>query len=281
MLSVIIPTYNRAALLKQALASVLAQIAPATEILVIDDGSSDETPAIVNDVLRQGHPLRYIVQENKGAAAARNRGLAEARYNLLCFLDSDDTWHKRKLQLQVQAMQEAPRFLISHTQETWFRQGQYLNQKKKHAPAQGYIFERALGICVVGMSTVMARRELFDRYGLFDESLPCCEDYDFWLRVAVQEEFLLIEQPLTIKNGGRADQLSVIHRLGMDLWRIRSLCKLLEQAPLKPEQYQAAYSELQRKCSIYGQGCLKHGKTEEGTSYLALPQRFSLEQTGT
>jgi glycosyltransferase involved in cell wall biosynthesis len=277
MISVIIPTYNRAALLSQALASVLAQTYKATEILVSDDGSTDGTSALVQELIQQGHPIRYLVQENKGAAAARNLGLAAARGAFLCFLDSDDTWQPRKLELQVQAMQQAPQVLISHTQETWFRRGQHLNQKKKHAPAQGFIFEQALRLCVVGMSTVMVRRDLFDRYGLFDEELPCCEDYDFWLRVAVEEEFLLIEKPLTKKNGGRADQLSALHRLGMDVWRIRSLCKLLQQAKLRPEQYQAARAELQRKCSIYGKGCIKHGRAEEGASYLALPQQVAPE----
>ncbi|MCI5146133.1 MAG: glycosyltransferase family 2 protein, partial [Candidatus Electrothrix sp. AR3] len=145
-----------------------------------------------------------------------------------------------------------------------------INQKKKHTPPQGWIFERALGMCVVGMSTVMARRELFLQYGLFDESMFCCEDYDLWLRVSPTEQFLLIDEPLTIKDGGRADQLSAIHRLGMDTWRIRSIGNLLNNGSLSTKQQQQALAELHKKCAIYGNGCIKHGKQEEGERYLAL-----------
>ena len=82
------------------------------------------------------------------------------------------------------------------------------------------------------MSTVMVKRELFEHYGLFDESLPCCEDYDLWLRVAHERPFLLVDHALTLKEGGRADQLSRIYRLGMDRYRIQSLCNLLESGVL-------------------------------------------------
>ena len=126
------------------------------------------------------------------------------------------------------------------------------------------------------MSTVMARRELFDRYGLFDESLPCCEDYDLWLRVGCRQSFLLVPEPLTGKDGGRPDQLSTIHRMGMDTFRIRSLCHLLDAGVLNPEQRGSAVAELVRKCTIYGQGCIKHGRSDEGAHYLNLAARLSI-----
>ncbi|MCW5210745.1 glycosyltransferase family 2 protein, partial [Desulfobulbus sp. N3] len=162
--------------------------------------------------------------------------------------------------------------------ELWYRQGMQVNQKKKHAPPHGEIFNRALQMCVVGMSTVMVRRELFTRYGLFAEDMLCCEDYDLWLRVSRKEKFLLVDEALTLKNGGRADQLSVIHRLGMDTWRIRSLCRLLERAQLSSEQHAQALAELERKCIIYGKGCIKHGRSEEGQRYLVLPEQFRVRK---
>ena len=273
--SVIIPTFNRVRFLEKSIGSVLGQTLGCAEILVVDDGSSDGTAEMVAGLAEQGRAgLRYIYQDNQGASAARNRGIAEAAHDLLCFLDSDDWWDLRKLELQFAAMEEQPDSLVSHTRELWFRHGKRVNQKKKHAPPHGNIFQRSLGMCVVGMSTVMVRRELFDRYGTFDESLLCCEDYDLWLRVGCQEEFFLIDAPLTLKDGGRADQLSAIHRLGMDTWRIRSLCNLLESGVLDDDQYQAALAELIRKCTIYGTGCIKHGRQKDGERYLALPEKY-------
>ncbi len=275
MISVVIPTCNRAIFIGKAIASVLEQSLSCDEIIVVDDGSTDETSEIVRQISRSATvPLRYFYQENKGVSAARNAGIARAQYEVICFLDSDDCWAPRKLELQLEAMHQQPQYLISHTKEIWYRQGKQVNQKKKHAPPHGEIFQRALRMCVVGMSTVMVRRELFTRYGLFAEDMLCCEDYDLWLRVGRKEEFLLVDEALTLKDGGREDQLSVVHRLGMDTWRIRSLCSLLHNASLSSEQYAQAFVELERKCRIYGKGCIKHGRSKEGEEYLALPDQF-------
>ncbi|MCI5223514.1 MAG: glycosyltransferase family 2 protein [Candidatus Electrothrix sp. AR4] len=275
-ISVIIPTYNRAGFIDKAITSVLLQTFPCAEIVVIDDGSIDSTPEIVRRLAEQTQvKIRYVYKENRGASAARNQGIIKARHDILCFLDSDDRWAPRKLELQLMAMNQDPRYLISHTRELWYRQGKRINQKKKHAPPHGEIFNRALGMCVVGMSTVMIHRELFNRYGLFDEEMLCCEDYDLWLRVSRKEEFLLIDEPLTLKDGGRADQLSAIHRLGMDTWRIRSIRNLLENCEMTQEHYSSALAELKKKCAVYGNGCIKHGKQEEGERYLALPDQYN------
>jgi len=278
MISVIIPTYNRAPFIEKALASVLNQTRPCDEILVIDDGSTDNTCERVLETARDAAvEIRYIYQDNRGAAAARNRGIAEASHDILCFLDSDDWWDRRKLELQLAAMEQAPDYTVSHTCELWYRQGKRVNQKKKHSPPHGWIFQRSLAMCVVGMSTVMIRRQVFERYGGFDETLPCCEDYDLWLRISSKERFLLVDHPLTLKDGGREDQLSVIHRMGMDVWRIRSLCNLLENSSLTREQYQLTLAELAGKCTIYGKGCIKHGRPDEGMQYLALPQKYGTQ----
>jgi len=262
------------------LASVARQTVACREIVVVDDGSTDATADLVSSFASQcSLPVRYFFQENKGASAARNLGINQARSAMCCFLDSDDWWEKHKLSSQLTAMAAEPDYLLSHTRETWFRHGKRVNQKKKHAPPHGDIFARSLGMCVVGMSTVMVRRELFDRYGLFDESLLCCEDYDLWLRVSRKEQFLLVNDPLTLKDGGRDDQLSVIHRMGMDTWRIRSLCSLLQHYPLSPFQLELTRAELKKKCTIYGNGCIKHGRAEEGQKYLDLPGQYNNVQS--
>lgn len=273
LITAIIPTYNRAAHLERAIGSVLAQRRACDELIVVDDGSTDQTQALLARLAAGcSIPIRVLRQDNRGAAAARNLGIRMARGSLLAFLDSDDWWLPGKLAVQAAAMEARPELLISHTREIWHRGGQRVNQKKKHDPPDGDVFAASLGMCVVGMSTVVARRQFFDRYGLFDEDLPCCEDYDLWLRAGSREPFLLAPQPLTGKEGGRPDQLSEIHRMGMDVFRIRSLVNLLDSGVLTPGQQQAARAELVRKCLIYGQGCVKHGRPEEGARYLELAQ---------
>jgi glycosyltransferase involved in cell wall biosynthesis len=274
VITVIIPTFNRRLFLEQAIRSVLAQAASGLELLVVDDGSTDGTDILVRKFAAHADiPMRYIRQENRGAAAARNLGIMNASGELICFLDSDDRFLPGKIARQQQVLEESA-CLVSHTFEQWLRRGVHLNQKRKHLPPDGDIFAACLPMCVVGMSTVMVRREVFARYGLFDESLPCCEDYEYWLRVSAGERFRLVPQPLTVKNGGRDDQLSVIHRAGMDKFRIRTLVKLLESCPLNEDQYRMTVRELQRKCEIYGKGCIKHGRIEEGGTYLRLPDAY-------
>ena len=263
--SVIIPTYNRGPLLEKAVDSVLAQSYDNYEIIVIDDGSTDDTRA---RLANYNSKVRYIYQENSGPAAARNKGIKEAQCSLLAFLDSDDWFSPQKLETQLDRMQKEPHYLISHTDEIWYRRGKLLNQKKKHHKPGGYIFERCLELCAVSMSTVMVRRELFDSIGVFDETLPCCEDYDFWLRASIRHPFLKIDEPLTSKDGGRPDEVSVQHRVGMDKYRIASICNILKKEPLSTEQMLLAKKELMFKARVYGNGCIKHGRQKEGQYYL-------------
>lgn len=273
-LSVIIPTYNRAPLLERAIASVLKQTVLPREIIIIDDGSEDQTGYLVKCIENFSDVnLLYYKQKNWGPASARNRGIQMSSSAFLAFLDSDDHWHKRKIEIQFRELVLNNQCRISHTREKWFRRGEHLNQKKIHLPSGGNIFSSCLKLCCVGMSTVMMNRSIFDDYGLLDESLRCCEDYDFWLRVSVVEDFLLIDVPLTIKEGGRDDQVSEIYRVGMDKYRIYSLSKLVSQENLNPVQKLRARNMLIEKCEIYGRGCLKHGKFIEGKAVLDLARK--------
>lgn len=274
--SVIIPTYNRAQRLGKAIDSVLAQSHQDFELIVVDDGSEDNTDELIENY---NSDIVYIRQENSGAAAARNRGIEKARYNLLAFLDSDDWFAENKLKTQIEAMSQNPSCLISHTNEIWYRNGQILNQKLKHKKSSGDIFAQSLELCAVGMSTIMIHKEIFDRYGFFDEGYPCCEDYEFWLRISAEEKFLLVEEPLTSKDGGRDDQLSAIYRTGMDKFRIKAIMKTLASGRLTEEQSGIARRELERKCRIYGTGCIKHGRAEEGRYFLNLPETVGRKLT--
>jgi glycosyltransferase involved in cell wall biosynthesis len=274
-ISVIIPTYNRVQLIGRALDSVLGQTAKCSEIIVIDDGSTDGTFDFLNELTSISEiPLKILQQGNKGPAAARNCGIKYAKNEYIAFLDSDDHWYKRKIKTQFKVLTENPEYLISHTKEKWLRRGIYLNQKKKHIPRHGNIFDHCLELCGVGMSTVMVKKSLFDQVGLFDETLRCCEDYDFWLRVSCKFPFYLIELPLTVKEGGRDDQVSCIYRIGMDRIRIYAMKKIIDSKILDEKQHYLALEQLIRKCTVFGKGCLKHGKRESGTYYLELAESY-------
>lgn len=269
--SVIIPTFNRSMRLHKALASVARQRELPGELIVVDDGSTDSTQEVVMAFSASTSvQCRYYFQSNRGPAAARNLGIGLATRPYLAFLDSDDEWHRDKLAAQYEALSSNPGYLVSHTMERWYRNGEHLNQKKQHIPSHGYIFARALRLCCVGMSTVVVRKELFDRYGLFDETLRCCEDYDLWLRVSAFEKFYLVEKRFTVKHGGRPDQVSYRFRTGMDRFRIQALAKLVVAKSLDNDQHRLACDELEKRCTIYGRGCAKHDKNVEASHYLKL-----------
>jgi glycosyltransferase involved in cell wall biosynthesis len=273
--SVVIPTFNRCTLLPRAIDSIHRQTVQCEEIIVVDDGSTDSTRDYLASIaIEKKKILKVIYQENRGPAAARNRGISEAKCDLIAFLDSDDHWHKRKLEFQYGLFRENNEFLISHTKEKWLRRGVHLNQKRKHIPQYGDIFQHCLLLCAVGMSTVMVKKELFMSVGNFDESMQCCEDYDFWLRVSCRFPFLLVDKPLTTKEGGREDQVSCIYRMGMDRFRIDSLKKLLDSDALSDKQYAFAYEEFVKKIHVFGNGCLKHGNTTIGNTYLDLISEY-------
>jgi len=176
--------------------------------------------------------------------------------------------------MQYKIFIENPEYMISHTREKWLRRGIHLNQKKKHIPRHGDIFDHCLQLCGVGMSTVMVRKSLFLTVGFFDETLRCCEDYDLWLRVSCRYPFYLVDVPLNVKEGGREDQISCIHRMGMDRMRIYAIKKMLDSNMLTEKQCFLALDEFEKKCAVFGRGCLKHGKVETGKHYLELAESY-------
>jgi len=263
--SVIIPTFNRAMKTARAVASVLYQTFADYEIIVVDDGSQDAT----EEVMRQfGRRFRYIVHpHNRGVSAARNRGIRESESPWIAFLDSDDYWLPTKLDAQMAFFRNHPEALICQTEEVWIRNGRFANPKKRHEKPSGEIFVPSLRLCLISPSAVMLRRSLLEEVGLFDENLPVCEDYDLWLRIACRHPVYLIQDRLIVKEGGHPDQLSSRYR-GMDRFRIQTILKVMESGHLNRAQRQAALKELSLKCRIYGMGCIKRGKEEEGERYL-------------
>ncbi len=264
--SVIIPTYNRAAQVAEAVASVLAQTWREFELIVVDDGSSDYTLAALAPYASR---IR-LIRRGKcgGVSAARNAGMAAARGAWLAFLDSDDLWLPEKLAHQMAYLAAHPALLWCQTEETWVRRGVRLTQPPTHRKIGGWIFFQSLERCLVSPSAVIMHRRLLEEHGGFDELLPAAEDYDLWLRLSWRHEIGLVPEPLVIKRGGHADQLS--GQWGIDRYRIRALLKLLEEPGLPGSHARAARQVLARKCAIYAQGCEKRGKTGEANDYRRL-----------
>jgi len=267
--SVIIPTYNRAWSLATAIDSVLSQDFDAFETIVVDDGSTDGTRALLAGY---GAALRVIQQANRGVSAARNAGIRAAAAPLVALLDSDDYWLPGKLAVQTAFFDQNPEAVICQTEELWIRNGVRVNSGKRHRKRGGMIFEPSLGLCLVSPSAVMLRRSLFESVGFFDEQLPACEDYDLWLRISCRHPVHLIDRPLIVKRGGHPDQLS--RAPGLDRHRIRAICRLLAQNVLTADQRRAAWEALATKCAVYAAGCRKRGRPDEAQRCLALIEGF-------
>ena len=269
LVSVIIPTYNRGSIVREAIDSVLNQEFDDFELILVDDGSTDDTAEIMGQYRER---VTVLTQRNHGVSAARNRGIRAASGRYIAFLDSDDCWLPQKLSRQVGFFNANPDALICQTEETWIRNGRRVNPKRRHSKPSGMIFERSLELCLVSPSAVMIHHSLFNRVGMFDESLPACEDYDLWLRVSCRYPIFLIETPLIIKRGGHADQLS--RQPSLDKYRIKSLAGIIDRGVLSERQHAAALKVLEKKCAVYAAGCFKRGRVKESEYYRALAIKY-------
>ena len=269
--TVIIPTYNRREFLKDAVDSVLEQTYRDFELIIVDDGSTDSRGDIIKK--HRDSRIRYILQENRGVSAARNRGILEAQGKYISFLDSDDLWKRDKLETQIDLVKEKKDIPVSYTDEIWIRKGVRVNPMKKHRKYSGWIFEKCLPLCIISPSSVMIKSEVFDKTGLFDESLPVCEDYDMWLRVSSQYPIVFIDKKLIIKRGGHPDQLSN-RSWGNDRYRVEALLKFIKDNHAEERYKRSAREELMRKCRVLANGYLKRGKFQEGGKYLALIEEY-------
>lgn len=250
----------------RALESIAKQTYPPDEVIVVDDGSEDATRQVVS----AGFPYtRYLYQENRGVSSARNLGIRSARGEWVALLDSDDEWLPSKIAAQLKLLDRLPDHRICHTEEIWVRNGRRVNQMKKHSKSGGNIFERCLPLCVISPSSALIHRSLFDQVGLFDESLPACEDYDLWLRICASHPVAYVSTPQIVKYGGHEDQLS--RRFwGMDRFRITALEKIIKSGSLSGEALTAAKAMLIKKAHIMAQGAAKRGKQEEAAGYMRI-----------
>lgn len=268
MISVIIPTFNRAKLLVEAVNSVLAQkdLREELELIVVDDGSTDGTEETLGTLAGE---INYLRRDHAGVSAARNLGISVSCGEWIAFLDSDDLWLPGKLCAQMEFLAGHPDIRLCQTEELWIRNGKRINPRKYHAKPFGHCFSLLLERCLVSPSAVVLHRGLFDFAGLFDESLPACEDYDLWLRIGCRFAFGLVDTPLVIKRGGHPDQLSATVS-SLDRYRIEAIVKSLRSGLLNPGQREAAERMLDEKQRIYCNGCRKRGNSSEAARVEAL-----------
>jgi glycosyltransferase involved in cell wall biosynthesis len=275
LVSVIIPTFNRAEWLAESIGSVLKQTYPHLELIIVDDGSTDHTSRVVRAF---GKAVTYLWVAHQGVSAARNRGVQAAHGPLIAFLDSDDVWQPGKVAAQVALLQRQPEVEVCYTDEIWIRHGVRVNPKQIHQKHSGLLFEPSLPRCIISPSSIMLRRSLWERLGGFDERLPACEDYDLWLRMTVRVPVVLIPEPLIFKRGGHADQLSRSTPL-LDRYRISALDKLLRTALSLPQR-RAVLEMLIQKCDIVAQGAAKRQHPHRAAVYRAKAEQYRRHMAG-
>lgn len=220
LVSVVMPAYNCAAYIAEALESVLGQTLPPHEVIVVDDGSTDNTRAALEPYATR---IRYLHQANQGASAARNSALAVASGELIAFLDADDVWLPEKLQRQVQAMVAMPECglvytdgramgipgapvdtLISPRSRAWIDQHGTTTPQLAYGDLSPVLW---LENCICSSSSVMVRRRCMEEVGGFDTTLRIAEDYDAWLQIGLRHPLAMVDRDL-FRYRWRADSLS-------------------------------------------------------------------------
>ena len=261
--SVIIPSYNRMEFLKQAVKSVLDQTYRSLEIIVVDDGSTDETPNFIAGLSSPADiAIRYIRAGHCGKPGkVRNIGIRKASGNYIAFLDSDDLWVPVKIEEQISFFRENPDLSFCHTREIWKRGDKIISQSSQRHSRFGCIFRDSLKKCIIGPSTVMIKKELMEKSGLFREDLEIAEDYELWLRITSRFRIGYIDKPLVVKRGGHADQLSLKYS-HIEIFRIQALLKNIGEGYFDEEQMGMVQEEMERKWRIYIQGRLKRMKLQ-------------------
>ena len=230
-----------------------------------------------NELVKNYYPdLRYIYQPQQGVSHARNRGIKLAQGEWIAFLDSDDSWLPNKIYRVCEAIQNQPDCKLIHSDEIWIRNGVRVNAMKKHQKRGGDIFAHCLPLCVISPSAVVIKKSLLETIGLFDESLPVCEDYDLWLRICSKVDVTYIDEFLITKYGGHDDQLSR-QLWGMDRYRILSIIKLITEQTLTEEQFSLARRTLIKKLEILLKGARKHQNNEVIDAYLPILQQWKPE----
>lgn len=268
MVSVVIPVYNNAAHVRKAIDSVLGQDYRPLEVIVVDDGSTDETPGILESY---GGAIRVLEQENAGAAAARNAGISAAQGELIAFLDADDYWLPGKLNIQVAYLQRNPD--VGLVYNAW----KVIAEDEATAPdasldqdrfaiehdKSGWIYPMLLEECIIHTSSAVLRRSVAEATGPFDVKLRRGQDYDYWLRVSRITEIHKLRAVLSIYRQPEPTETARVFPIN---YGIEVLSRALRKwGRTGPDGQRAGWSKTRRILAMhwlsFGYGHYQHGNT--------------------
>lgn len=256
--TLIIPVKNRPHLLKEALRSVLHGTILPQEIIIVLDGAQESNQAdqqaaesIWAEMKSNSCQLTIIQGNNQGPAAARNLGAARSRTEWLTFLDSDDRWQVQKLEQQLQYMKKRPHLNASHCAEVWIKNNSEVKIPNRLRPSTGRLLAESFERCLVSVSSLLIHRSLFFQHSGFQTDLAVCEDYDFFIRIFLNDGIGLvptIQYSLVEKYAGNWSQLSQTQNI--DVYRVEVLLRILENHQLNVAAQKQAQAALLKKWSI-------------------------------
>lgn len=197
LISVVIPTYNRAKTLPRAINSVLNQTYKNLELIIVDDASTDGTEEIIKEF--KDSRIRFIKNEvNKGGSAARNIGINEAKGEFVAFQDSDDEWHLRKLEIQMEAMKvSSPNVGVVYCGLIRIQEGKSSYFPPKYfRNKDGNIVDTLKKQNIIGTQSALIKKSCFEKSGNFDETFPRLQDWELFIRIAKFYDFIFIDKPL-------------------------------------------------------------------------------------
>lgn len=208
MISVIIPAYNAARTIAESIESVQRQTYPVDEIIVVDDGSTDETVEMVRKI----SGVKMVVQENQGVSVARNHGVSKSHGDYIAFLDADDLWHPQKIEIQMEAARQVKEFGIIGGLHTEFSGVSELLSPLRYSLSEISIspvkFQRFLSTCFFGPPSALIPRKIWEECGGFNPRWISGEDRDLWLRIASRHPVYRIELPLFYCRTNQVSNLS-------------------------------------------------------------------------
>ena len=267
-ISAVIPSYNRKDTIKRCIDSILKQIYPIFEIIIVDDGSDDGTLEIIHNEFKSDKRIRIIRQNHKGAQAARNAGIREAKGEYIAFLDSDDEWLPDKLAMQVQELKKNPNAVICGDgiiQQDWLGnipkvydtagyKNNRIGERKpfKLGGKSGYVYKEILkkSFCLF-QALLTSKKNLID-VGMLDENVPSYQEWDIAIRLAEKYEFIYIHKPLFIYHLHDGDTISKSPRKnvdGLEYIYQKYQTEIIRQ--LGGTELTEKYKELLKKCVQY------------------------------
>lgn len=275
---VVIPTFERREQTLRAVESVFAQSYSEFEVFVVEDGSSAFAAEAQKTADKSFHYFQS--KENRGPSHARNFGASRGSGEFLAFLDSDDLWHKEKLEKQLKYLNENPDIQWVHTNESWIKDGRKILPKSIHRKQGGQFLERAFALCLISPSAVLFRRSFFEKTGGFLETLRVAEDYEYWLRLLIDYPIGYLEEQLTIKMAGNWEQLSSTREI--DRQRVLALHRFYRLYKNHPEfirLQESFFQAILRKIEILEKGATKYNRPEKLKEYQGWSRTFKALRT--